>query len=48
MDDSKIIDLFFERSEKAIVELSKKYGSVCMKVSMNVLNNHYEKKGTAL
>jgi len=36
MDDSKIIDLFFERSEKAIVELSNKYGSVCMKVSMNV------------
>lgn len=42
MDDSKIIDLFFERSEKAIVELSKKYGSVCMKVSMNVLNNHQD------
>ena len=40
MDDSKIIDLFFERSEKAIVELSNKYGLVCMKVSMNVLNNH--------
>lgn len=42
MDDSKIIDLFFERSEKAIVELSNKYGSVCMKVSMNVLNNHQD------
>ncbi len=40
MDDSKILDLFFERSEEAIVELSKKYGSVCMKVSMNVLNNY--------
>ena len=36
MDDSKIIDLFFERSEKAIVELSNKYGSVCLKVSMNI------------
>lgn len=42
MEDSKIIDLFFERSEKAIVELSKKYGSVCMKVSMNVLNNRQD------
>ena len=39
MDDSKIIDLFFERSEEAIVELSKKYGAVCMKVSMNILND---------
>lgn len=39
MDDSKIIDLFFERSEKAIAELSNKYGSICMKVSMNVLNS---------
>ena len=26
MDDSKIIELFFERSEQAIVELSDKYG----------------------
>lgn len=39
MEDSKIIELFFERSENAIVELSNKYGAVCMKVSMNVLNN---------
>ncbi len=36
MDDSKIIDLFFERSEDAIVVLSKKYGSVFMQVSMNI------------
>lgn len=40
MEDSKIIDLFFERSEEAIVELSKKYGPICMKVSMHVLNDH--------
>lgn len=39
MVDSKIIDLFFERSEQAIVELSNKYGKVCMKISMNILNN---------
>lgn len=42
MDDSEIIDLFFERSEKAIVELSNKYGSIFMKVSMNVLNNRQD------
>ncbi len=40
MDDSKIIDLFFERSERAIVELSKKYEKICMKISMNILNNY--------
>ena len=39
LDDSKIIELFFERSEQAIIELSKKYGSVCMKVADNILNN---------
>lgn len=39
MEDSKIIDLFFERSENAIVQLSNKYGSVFMKEAMNFLNN---------
>lgn len=39
MEDSKIIDLFFERSEQAIDELSKKYGKVCRKVALNILNN---------
>lgn len=39
MDDSRIIELFFERSEKAISELSSKYGGLCMKIAKNVLNN---------
>lgn len=39
MEDSKIIELFFERSERAIVELSEKYGSVCMKIAFNILGN---------
>ena len=39
LDDRKIIELFFERSEQAIIELSKKYGSVCSKVAFNILNN---------
>ena len=42
MDDSKIIDLFFERSEKAISELSLKYGGICLKVATNVLRNHQD------
>jgi RNA polymerase sigma-70 factor (ECF subfamily) len=37
--DSEIIDLFYERSEQAIMELSKKYGSKCRKVARNILNN---------
>ncbi len=39
LDDSKIIDLFYARSEQAIIELSEKYGSVCSKVAGNILNN---------
>jgi len=42
LDDSKIIELFFERSEQAIIELSKKYGSVCNKVAYNILNNRLD------
>ena len=39
VDDSKIIELFYERSEQAIIELSKKYGTVCTKVANNILND---------
>ena len=39
MDDNRIINLFFERSELAIVELARKYGLVCMKIAMNILSN---------
>lgn len=39
MQDHKIIELFFERSEQAIKELSGKYGAVCNTVAKNILNN---------
>ncbi len=39
MDDERIIELFFERSESAISELNSKYGSLCRSVSKNVLGN---------
>lgn len=39
MEDEKIIELFFARSEQAIAELHQKYGKVCQKVSYNILNN---------
>lgn len=37
MDDSKIIELFFARSEQAILELSNKYGAICSKIADNIL-----------
>ncbi len=39
MDDSRIIDLFFERSEQAITELSDKYGPVFRRIADNILND---------
>ena len=37
LDDSKIINLFFERNEQAISELEGKYGTYCYSVSWNIL-----------
>lgn len=42
LDDSRIIELFYERSEQAIMELSQKYGAVCAKVADNILNNRLD------
>ena len=42
MDDDRIIELFFERSEQAIVELSGKYGSVCSRIAQNILNDQLD------
>lgn len=39
MKDSRIIELFFSRSEQAIVELAYKYGRICRKIAFNILNN---------
>ena len=42
LDDREIIELFFERSEQAIAELSEKYGTICTKVACNILNNQQD------
>jgi len=42
MEDSKIIELFFERSEQAIIELSQKYGKACINMANNILNNRLD------
>lgn len=39
MDDSGIIELFFERSEQAIAELSRKYGGIIRKLAENILRD---------
>lgn len=42
MDDDKIIDLYWERSEKAISETSKKYSRYLRAIASNILSNHLD------
>lgn len=42
MEDEKIIDLFFERNERAIQELNLKYREICYTISYNILNNRQD------
>lgn len=37
MEDTAIIQLFFQRAEQAIAEVQQKYGSFCRTVAMNLL-----------
>ena len=39
MDDSRIIELFWSRSEQAIDEVDRKYGSLCRRIAGNLLHN---------
>ena len=42
MNDERIIELFFERSEQAIKELDNKYGKVLHNLSQNILNDRWD------
>lgn len=42
MEDIQIIELFFARDQQAITELDAKYGSVCHKLSYQILNNQFD------
>ncbi len=42
IDDEKIVDLFFMRSEQAIWELDSKYGTFCRRLSYNIVNNRQD------
>lgn len=39
MEDKRIVDLYFERSEAAISETHKKYGKYCHCIAYNILNS---------
>ena len=39
IDDEKIIELLFERSEQGIRELDMKYGKICHSLSYNIVNS---------
>ena len=40
MDDQKIIDLYWRRSESAISESDQKYGKYCYSIAYNILTNN--------
>ena len=40
MEDNKIIDLFWTRSENAILETGNKYGKYCYSIAYNILANN--------
>jgi len=40
MNDSEIVELYWERSENAIAETSKKYSRYCYYISYNILHNN--------
>ena len=40
MDDQKIIDLYWSRSETAITETDQKYGKYCYSIAYNILTNN--------
>lgn len=42
MEDSKIIELYFERDERAIKETDVKYGKLCHSIAYHILNDHQD------
>lgn len=44
MEDNRIIELYWERNEKAIKETDKKYGKYCNSIAYNILQNDEDSK----
>lgn len=40
MDDQRIVELYFQRDERAIKETDAKYGRLCHGIAYNILINH--------
>ena len=38
MEDDRIVDLYWERDERAIAATSRKYGSYCRAIAMHILD----------
>ena len=39
MEDNQIVDLYWERDERAISESDAKYGAFCARIAINILDN---------
>ncbi|MDD3692277.1 MAG: sigma-70 family RNA polymerase sigma factor [Oscillospiraceae bacterium] len=44
MEDEKILDLYWMRSESAILQTAKKYGHYCFAIAKNILQNNEDAK----
>jgi RNA polymerase sigma-70 factor (ECF subfamily) len=42
LDDTQIVELYLSRSENAIAETEKQYGSYCSAIAMNILKNRQD------
>ncbi len=42
MDDTKIVQLYWDRNEQAIPATADKYGNYCTSIAKNILGNHEE------
>ena len=40
MEDKKIVELYFQRSEKALEETALKYGKYCFSIAYSILNDN--------
>ncbi len=47
MDDAKIVDLYWQRSEQAIPETASKYGHYCYSVAHRIVNNREDSEECA-
>ena len=46
MDDSKIVELYWKRSEQAIGETDQKYGKYCYRIAYNILASKEDSEET--